>query len=219
LERYPLRWVRDSYLRIGSAVPRTSSAGSPNLQPRSRPGLFLCGRCRYYLDNVAYPSGRVRLAMSPYQSLNAALRRLPANGATTTMMCWRVALSWAAFSKSQPRRMGALGCGRAVTTATSNARHTATSRRICQSERRHFAIRRMPRGLFGARSTQCAAQRPLWDSTAVPRRLGNFRGHRQSPEKKDFIEVDRKWLALARECKCNSKKPPMRRSHRPRRKR
>jgi hypothetical protein len=38
-------------------------------------------------------------------------------------------------------------------------------------------------------------------------------------KKRDFIEVERKWLALARKCKCNSEKPPMRRTHRPRRKR
>jgi hypothetical protein len=37
-------------------------------------------------------------------------------------------------------------------------------------------------------------------------------------KKREFKEVERRWLSLARDCKCNSEKPPKRRTHSPRRK-
>jgi hypothetical protein len=37
-------------------------------------------------------------------------------------------------------------------------------------------------------------------------------------KKRDFKEVERKWLSLARDCKCNSEKPSRRSTHSPRRK-
>jgi hypothetical protein len=38
-------------------------------------------------------------------------------------------------------------------------------------------------------------------------------------KKKDFKEVERKWLSLARNCKCNGEKSAKRITHSPRRKR
>jgi hypothetical protein len=54
----------------------------------------------------------------------------PGNGATTITTCWRTA-SWSAASSAsmQSGRRAAPGCGRAATTATSNGRPTAMSRR------------------------------------------------------------------------------------------
>jgi hypothetical protein len=37
-------------------------------------------------------------------------------------------------------------------------------------------------------------------------------------KQRDFKDVERKWLSLARGCKCNIEKPPKRRTHSPRRK-
>jgi hypothetical protein len=36
-------------------------------------------------------------------------------------------------------------------------------------------------------------------------------------KKKEFKEVERRWLSLARDCKCNSEKAAKRRTHSPRR--
>jgi hypothetical protein len=37
-------------------------------------------------------------------------------------------------------------------------------------------------------------------------------------KKKEFKEVERRWLSLARDCECDSEQPPKRRTHSPRRK-
>jgi hypothetical protein len=37
-------------------------------------------------------------------------------------------------------------------------------------------------------------------------------------ERKEFKEIERRWLSLARDCKCNSEEPSKRRTHSPRRK-
>jgi hypothetical protein len=37
-------------------------------------------------------------------------------------------------------------------------------------------------------------------------------------KKREFKEIERRWLKIARECKCNSEKSPKRRTYPPRRK-
>jgi hypothetical protein len=52
---------------------------------------------------------------------------------------------------------------------------------------------------------------------------GKFSEGSANPVKRrEFKEIERRWLEIARECKCNSekaRKPPRRRPYRPRRKR
>jgi hypothetical protein len=80
----------------------------------------------------------------------ARSRDRPANGAMTTMTCWRtVWLSAASSIWTLPPRSVAHGCGRAATTVTIAARLSATSRRA--------RLRRSPRAGGENRHPCCSA--------------------------------------------------------------
>src|SRR5262245_6285923 len=65
-----------------------------------------------------------------------------------TTTCWRTVVVAAASSRCGSRLRTAPGCGRAVTTATSEARHTDTSRRARPRWRTPTCRGHLGRGLF-----------------------------------------------------------------------